>query len=240
MATAPKLDRNRRIARAVINGASARDLQQEYKISHPAIRDAVQTALKHDAPDFHGWGFKELRAHAEEILPLLTGERATEIARAKGAALAGAVADPWANLAKAIELCGLNVARTKRLVARMIKLEPVIEKARDATTAEIQSLLNEKAYLLLSSMDEEAIAKAGLGDLARAAGIVLDNRQLLRGEPTQIMGHDDRKQLNELIVKVVEVAHKRGLIDLKKGEWTDKTDNQNANLPCLVNGPVAE
>ena len=231
--------RNREIARAVINGASARDLVEQFKISAPAIRDAVQTCLKHDAPDFHGWGFTELRENAHDILPLLTGERASAIARANGAELAGAVADPWGNLGKAAKLCGLNPAMTKKLVERLRGLEPAIQRAKEIKNEDLVKLLNERAYLLLAAMDETTIAKAGLGDLARAAGIVIDKRQLLRGEPTQIMSHKDRTRLDELIMEVVKVAEKRGIVDLKTGEWTDKTGEQCAKLPCLGNGPVA-
>ena len=154
MATAPKLDRNRRIARAAINGATARELASQYKISHPAIRDAIKTAIKHDAPDFLGWGLNDLRANKEDILPLLTGEPVSELAQGNKEALVEAALDPWANLGKAAKLCGLNPETTKRFVDRLKKFEPVIRKAHPAgqspslrainsstTTAPVQSML---------------------------------------------------------------------------------------------------
>ena len=213
---APKLDRNRRIARAAINGDTIRALGRKYKLSSQTIRDAIQCALNHDAPEFKGWGLKDLRAHAEDVLPLLMGEKVTPENRAD---LLDAASDPFATLEKAAKACGLNPVVTKRLVQRLQKFQPVIDATRDIKTETLQKLLDEKAYLALSYMDEVSFGKATLGDLAKTAGILIDKRQLLNGEPTQIMSSTDRKSMDELVAKVMQVAQKRGLVDLDPSQF---------------------
>ena len=71
MATVPKLARNREITRAMILGTSLRKLEGKYSITRPAIRSAVQTALRYDAPDFVGLNVEQLRERKNDVLPLL-------------------------------------------------------------------------------------------------------------------------------------------------------------------------
>ena len=55
----------------MILGTSLRKLEAEHNITRPAVRSAVQTALKHDAPNFVGLKVDQLRDRKDDILPLL-------------------------------------------------------------------------------------------------------------------------------------------------------------------------
>ncbi len=209
MPAPPKLDRNRRIARAAINGASLGELAKLYKVRIQTIKAAIRVAVKYYAPDFETDSVVALRAVRDEVLPLLSGEVITPENRAE---VLDRASDPWGNLMKAAKSCGLNPSATEKLIRRMQKFDPVIKAARQIKTEHLQEMLDEKAYLALAHMDEVTFAKADLATLGKTAGVLIDKRQLLRGEPTQIMGHNDRKKLDDIAGLLLKEAQRRGVV----------------------------
>lgn len=78
-------------------------------------------------------------------------------------------------------------------------------------------LYEQKAQRCLEFMDDYAMGTASLKDLAIASGVMLDKSLLLRGEPTQIMSHQQRKRLDELAPALIAEMQRRGLpIELKQ------------------------
>lgn len=80
-----------------------------------------------------------------------------------------------------------------------------------ATTKEILAKLDSITARVLDSIDDETIAKSGLRDRMIAAGVAIDKRQLLSGQPTQILSIDERKSLNALVPALLREAQRRGI-----------------------------
>ena len=121
-------------------------------------------------------------------------------------------AEPWAVVKQAAMACGLPhntaVNLTERLRTRYL---PVKSAVKTINTGEILKQLDSKIMMALDHMDEFAFAGANLRDLGIVLGLLIEKRQLLSGEPTAILGVDDRRQLNELVGLVVGEAKHRGI-----------------------------
>jgi hypothetical protein len=57
--------------------------------------------------------------------------------------------------------------------------------------------------------------------LAIITGILTEKEQLLLGKPTQILSHQERKNLNELIPVLIQEARRRGIDFGISAETTD-------------------
>ena len=73
------------------------------------------------------------------------------------------------------------------------------------------ALLEHKARLALQAMDRERFADAKLRDLSQTVKDLLTTRNLLLGEPTQIIRSEERLSLNEAVKLIVAEAQRRGL-----------------------------
>lgn len=69
----------------------------------------------------------------------------------------------------------------------------------------------EKAAHILVSMDRESIQGATLAQKSRALTDLIINSRLLKGEATQIISHEDRRQLKDLIPAMLLEAKRRGI-----------------------------
>lgn len=106
----------------------------------------------------------------------------------------------------------------KRVKARNL---PVVHELKNITTKEIMSQLDSKIQMTLDYMDDFVIAGANYRDLTIGLGIMLEKRQLLNGEPTQIMSMEERKNLNELLPYIIAETRRRGItIDQNDGVTT--------------------
>lgn len=120
--------------------------------------------------------------------------------------------DPNKALVAAAKSCGLDEKVTRRMLARMqAEFQPVLGEMRKVKTTEMLKALEDRAYRALMYMDDYALAKSSAKDLAVIAGIMLEKRALLRGEPTQILSIDDRSNMNELLPALLQEASKRGM-----------------------------
>lgn len=99
------------------------------------------------------------------------------------------------------------------------------------TTREMIAAIEDRLALVLEYIDEFGISGASPKDLAIMFGILVEKRQLLLGEPTQILSVEERKKINELIPALVEEAQRRGMtIDMAPGGYEEVTDERAAPL----------
>lgn len=72
------------------------------------------------------------------------------------------------------------------------------EELKTLKTNEIIGLADSKISMLFEYLDDVAMSKLSAAQLVYAIGILIDKRQLLSGEPTQIYGVKDIRKLSEL------------------------------------------
>ena len=89
------------------------------------------------------------------------------------------------------------------------EVQQITDLARAAPET-MQELLQEKARLLLEEIDLAKAKRASVGELSRGAEALLKTRNLILGEPTQILRVEDRQNLGQIIAKLAEEAQKRG------------------------------
>jgi hypothetical protein len=131
------------------------------------------------------------------------------------AAAVDRLSDPLSEdrLRELAESCGLSQVTMQSLLRRhRARSQPVVEELKRVRTDELQALLDDRATRALGWLDDAAMSQASARDLAIVVGILLEKRQLLRGEPTQILTVDDRRTLNEIAASVMKECHRRGMV----------------------------
>ena len=63
----------------------------------------------------------------------------------------------------------------------------------------------------MTYIDDYVMADANYRDLCMGLGILVEKRQLLKGEPTQIISVDERKTLNQLLPPLIVEAQRRNV-----------------------------
>ena len=136
--------------------------------------------------------------------------------------------EPYGTFIKAAEDLGLAPQVVKRMMERIkSKYQPVLGPLQDVKTKDLVALLEDRAHRALLYLDDQALAKASAKDLAIIAGITIEKRNLLRGEPTQILSVEERHTLNELIPLIVAEGERRNMtIDLTADEVQVIPDTQ--------------
>ncbi len=144
---------------------------------------------------------KDLSKPIEEVL---TGEQLADVL------LEGS--KPFQSFIQAAEELGLKTETTRRLVQRLrAQYQPVLSELRKFQKDQFLELLEDRAHRALEYMDDYNLAKANAKDLAIIVGILMEKRQLLRGEPTQILSIEERAGMSELIPRLLQEAERRGL-----------------------------
>ena len=82
---------------------------------------------------------------------------------------------------------------------------------QDVKTSQLLALTSDRAQRVLDSVSDWDIQQASLKDKAIAVGIFIEKRQLLAGEPTQILSFNDRKHLDQLARELIRESHRRGI-----------------------------
>ena len=146
------------------------------------------------------------------------------------AAAIEAAADPSApSLTEAInrvnaqlKAAGLPDKVSERLIRRLrVKYADAVTSTRELKTNEILQMLGQKIDLAAFYLDDKVMAEASARDLMLGAGVLIEKRNLLRGEPTQILSDKERKTIHELMPELLAEAKRRGLtVD---GQVTGKT-----------------
>lgn len=144
---------------------------------------------------------------------------------AKFAAIVDAATEPEAKLEsirKVFKDYGLPPIASEALLRRIRqKYFGVVEATRSLKSGEIVDALNNKIDLALRYMDDKTMSEASFRDLALGTAAMIEKRQLLRGEPTQIISDAERAKLHELLPRVIAEAQRRGLT--VEGQVTSKS-----------------
>lgn len=131
------------------------------------------------------------------------------------AAVLDAATEPEAKLASIRAMFkefGLPVAASEAVLRRIRqKYFGAVEATRSLKSAEIVDALNNKIDLALRYMDDKTMAEASFRDLALGTSAMIEKRQLLRGEPTQIVSDAERAKLHELAPALMAEMRRRGL-----------------------------
>lgn len=95
-----------------------------------------------------------------------------------------------------------------------------LDAAERAKPAVVPDVLDTKYFvseadrvlaLLFSKLDDHKLDTASPRDLISGVSVMTEKRNLLRGEPTQIITHEQRKELDKLTPLLLEEAVRRGL-----------------------------
>jgi hypothetical protein len=97
----------------------------------------------------------------------------------------------------------------KRIAAKRGKLERGTVKP--LSHKELVNTLEQKLSMALEYIDDFALSGASAKDLSSTADVLNKNLQLVKGLPTQIVSHAERKKLNELLPALIAEAEKRGV-----------------------------
>lgn len=118
-----------------------------------------------------------------------------------------------ARLGEIAEAVGLS----KEVVGRFVEVMRTSymafnEEVREVSANEFLPLIDTRAKQALQFMTPEKMAAANVRDLAVMFGVLMEKRQLLRGEPTQILSVDDRRQMTTLMPFMLKEAQRRGMM----------------------------
>lgn len=150
----------------------------------------------------------------QPIESTLPAERAAE--------LIDKVTDPFARLVDVAKECGIRPSVVEGLAKRMrTRYQGVASEMRAVKTKELVHKLDERINHAIGYMDDYIMGEASFRDLAMGTAQLIEKRQLLKGEPTQIISVDERRTLNELVPLLVREAQRRGITI--EGESRDVT-----------------
>ena len=183
-----------------MQGKSRADAASLMGISKPVYSKTLQAA------------YKKLGISRKNTAPAQSAEIRDP---AKFAAVIDAATEPEAKLesiAKVFKDYGLPPIASQALLRRIRqKYFGVVEATRSLKSGEIVDALNNKIDLALRYMDDKTMSEASFRDLALGTAAMIEKRQLLRGEPTQIISDAERAKLHELLPRVIAEAQRRGL-----------------------------
>lgn len=158
-----------------------------------------------------------------EYAPLTAGDLTDE----QVATLIDAASNPYKDFVKAAEELGVSREAVIRMVRRVeAGRGPVVGKLRKLKTRDLLDTIEDRIARAFEYLDDEALAATSAKDLAIILGILLEKRQLLRGEPTQILGPAERASLDTLIPQLVKEAEKRGLVVMNEHAMVDVTPGE--------------
>ncbi len=93
--------------------------------------------------------------------------------------------------------CGYDASVMDRLVARCQGRPPSARGRVRLDDVELLAMIEDRLEWVLDYLDHHALAKMKGEKLMIAAGILIDKRQILRGEPTAITQFQDFRKLDE-------------------------------------------
>jgi len=119
---------------------------------------------------------------------------------------------------EAAKALGLNQKITNALVKRV---EHPVNSTKKYSPDELLEQIDLKIALGLDYMDDLTFAGASLKELSLSLGILIDKRQILMGEPTEIVSVKELADLNALLPELLEECKRRGItIDMEDIEDT--------------------
>lgn len=142
------------------------------------------------------------------------GKNAMEIVNPE---LATAVADyrlanPEASFGKIAKATGASKTTVQRYINRL-EMRPTPEwlKAREVKQRDLAGDYAKLAQASARAITDEKLEKASPRDLAVISGIAADKHLLLTGQPTAILGVEDRRKMHELLPALLAEAKRRGM-----------------------------
>ena len=111
--------------------------------------------------------------------------------------------------------CGYDSSTMERLAARC-QGKPLSAKARvRLDDVELLAVIDDRLTQVLEYLDHHALSKMDGRNLMVAAGILIDKRQLLSGQPTAITKFEDMRKLDDFLEDVAKELKRRGeLVDV--------------------------
>jgi hypothetical protein len=178
------------------------------------------------------------KAKARRESRVSVAHNATELRNPEGAAIAfDMLTDPFPKTLREIaQESGIPEKTLENLSVRIRSLYSGTSVAlREVKASNLVRKIEHSLDTVLDSLTRETVEslqEVPIRDRAVVTGILVDKRQLLRGEPTQIMGTDDRVKMNDLIQSLTKEAARRGMeIDV-----TPPRDGEDAPADAEVVG----
>ncbi len=110
--------------------------------------------------------------------------------------------------------CGYDLSTMERLAARC-QGRPLSARGRRLDDQELLAVIDDRLARVFDYFDDHTLSKMDGRNLLVGAGILIDKRQVLRGEPTAITRFQDMRKLDELLVAVDKELKRRGkLVDV--------------------------
>lgn len=111
-----------------------------------------------------------------------------------------------------LKAAGLPGKVTEAMVRRLrVKYANAVTATKELRTNEILQMIGEKIDLAAVYLDDKVFAEASARDLMLGLGVLIEKRNLLRGEPTQIISDHERSKLHELMPLLLHEAKRRSL-----------------------------
>jgi len=101
--------------------------------------------------------------------------------------------------------------KIKQMEAGALAAPDESTEIKKLSITEMADVCDDKAGLILQLMTRESISSATLSQKAQAFGVLIEKGRLLRGEATQIITVDDRRNLKDLIPAFLKEAKRRGI-----------------------------
>ncbi len=106
--------------------------------------------------------------------------------------------------------CGYDSDTMDRLAARC-QGRPLSARGRvRLDDVELLATIDDRLERVLDYLDDHALSKMDGRNLMVAAGILIDKRQILKGEPTAIVKFEDMRKLDEILEQVSKELLRRG------------------------------
>lgn len=195
--------KQQRIYDLKVDGKTRQEIAAEVGISVPVVSKTLVTC-------YRKLGIKP----GESPMQNATEFRNPEVAA--GALLAAS--DPWIDrkkeaidaINKQLQAAGLPGKVSEALVRRLAsKYAGAVYAAKELRTAEILEMLGKKIDLCAFYLDDKVMGEASARDIMLGMSALIEKRNLLRGEPTQIISDRDRMKLNELMPALLAEAKRR-------------------------------
>lgn len=135
-----------------------------------------------------------------------------ERAAAYIAAITNPLNEDFGDIRREMEKSGFS-ERVREDTIRRLKImhsQPLTE-IKNLRRGDLSDLIGKKIHLGLACLDDKKMMDASARDLMLGVSALIEKKQLLDGQPTQIISDHERKKLNELAPLLVEEVKRRGI-----------------------------